>query len=529
MAKLTIFSTGRLTANRDDRTISGLLLPFNEVGRTNLGRLTASADTRLTASADVVLNVEHDPKRPIGKAVRIERGPDGIRGVFSIAKTRAGDDALAEAEAGLRGMFSVELEPIVTRAGRIVSGQIDGAGLVAQGAFPSARLAAADMPDVPDMGDQPPAEEDQTEATDPPADGQVVEQYTTDSTDTYLNPDGTQTVIQSTSATTITEQEPTVPTMTAARVQTPNLAGPKGKTPVDKNRLFAALAAFNKTPGARLEAALSDITTADILGTEQPQYVGQLWDGTAYDRIIVPGFNHADLTSMKIQGWRFVEGKKPQVSKYLGDKTAVPSNDVQTEPHDEDAYRIAGGWDIDRKFRDFSNEAFWAAFFAAVTEDYKLKSDTYALEDILAAATVVAPGAVPAGVDPGMAAIVDGIIAILNTTRTLADGAYVSTDLWRNTMLTRGDDMLPMLNAMLGFEEGTMRNFQLTPCADLDAGQVLVKVRAAVTVHELPGEAPIRVEALDIARGGIDEGVFGYQAVDIHNAKGLALVTVGAL
>jgi hypothetical protein len=34
--------------------------------------------------------------------------------------------------------------------------------------------------------------------------------------------------------------------------------------------------------------------------------------------------------------------------------------------------------------------------------------------------------------------------------------------------------------------------------------------RRALEWYELPGAAPIRVEALDVARGGIDSAVFGY-------------------
>lgn len=530
MAELTLYTTGTLLADVGARTLSGLLLPYNEEGRTSLGRLVVPPGVLHAAAAVLPYRDKH--KGPIVGTFTHEDSAEGVRAVVTILPGPEGDAILA-AEAH---PCSVEVEPITVRGGRVVFGVLVGAAAVEEGAFPSARLAAEADPVVPDIGDAVQA--------DPPADPKppTVEIDGVELPDVATVTVGDAPVANGAAVaittTTVADRAPEnttrkdQPVMTAAAVQTAALAAaaaPSRPTAekIGKSALFAMLAEFNRVPGSnpRLEAALSDITTANILGVEQPQYVGELWSGTQYERIIVPGFAHADLTAMKVAGWRFKAGKKPVVAAYTGNKADIPSNPVETEPADADAYRIAGGWDIDRKFRDFSNEAFWAALYSAAGESYKLQSDLFALADILAAAKVVVPGVVPAGVDAGLAAVVDGILAILGSTRTLADGAYVAPDVWRETMLTRADDALPMLDAMLGFDSGTMRKFSLTPCADLDPGQVLVKVRAAVTVHELPG-VPIRVEALDVAKGGIDVALFGYQAVDIHNADGLALVTV---
>ena len=76
MTALTLLATGRLTASLEDRVITGMLLPYNEEGRTNLGRLTASADSALTLADLVPLNVEHKPQDVIGKAVTVEVAGD---------------------------------------------------------------------------------------------------------------------------------------------------------------------------------------------------------------------------------------------------------------------------------------------------------------------------------------------------------------------------------------------------------------------------------------------------------------------
>ena len=517
MTALTLLAVGRLTASADDRTLTGVLLPFNQPGRTNLGRLTASADSQLTLAEVVPLNIEHRDTDIIGKAVKIEKTAAGLEATFSVLPTRAGDDALAEVAAGLRACLSVEVDPIVTTGGRIVSGVVSGGALVAKPAFAGAKLTAAEDGPVPDLGEQA------TTATDTPdvvIDGAELENVQTVEVTTEQI-----TITTEQAAPAATQEEPTTMTASAVTVQNPALKATATKPAgVTRNKLYAALAAA-QNGGPALAAALSDITPPNILGIEQPQYVGELWSGKAYQRKIVPLFNHSDLTSFRVSGWRWVT--KPQVGNYTGNKTDVPSNTVSTAAVDIEATRIAGAHDIDRKFRDFSNAEFWAAYFAAMTESYAKVSDADVLDDVLAAAPDITPGAVPAGVSTAMSYIVDGALAILADTDSMPSFAVVSLALWRGLVLTRTEDTLAYLNAALGLEDGTIGNFAVRPSAQLPGNQVLVGCKEAVTVHELGGEAPIRVEALDIARGGIDNGVFGYLAVNVHDTGGLAQV-IGA-
>lgn len=206
----------------------------------------------------------------------------------------------------------------------------------------------------------------------------------------------------------------------------------------------------------------------------------------------------------------------------------MPSNPVETEELKIAAERIAGAHDIDRKYRDFNNTEFFRAYFAAMTESYAKKSDLYALQDVIDAATTVTRGTLPAGMPAGLVSIVDGAINILNETDTMPTSAVVALDLWREILLTPKDKTLEYLEAAIGLEKGSIGKFPIAPSSQMKSGEVLVATHDAVTVHELGNGAPIRVEALDIARGGVDEGVFGYYAVNVHDAGGLALVKAGA-
>jgi hypothetical protein len=121
--------------------------------------------------------------------------------------------------------------------------------------------------------------------------------------------------------------------------------------------------------------------------------------------------------------------------------------------------------------------------------------------------------------------IVDGAIAVLPT--GVPSFAVVAPDVFRSLLLTKTDDKLAYLNTSIGLEAGTIDSFKVVPHPGIAAGKALVGVSAAATQYELPG-SPIRTEALDQIKGGIDEALFGYAATGINRPAGLALVTPAA-
>lgn len=510
-----------LKASADDRILSYRLLPFGSPGRTNLGKLTASASS-VTVPADVtglVVNMEHDDTRPVGKFAQVTRDDSGLLADVRVLATKAGDDYLTEAREGVRTGISVELDGPVIRNGALMAGTLSGAGVCAQPAFADAKLIAADAGELPED-----ARSESTTTETITVDGVEYVRKTTSTYTTETEVVGGEPEAENAEESAESEAGPVSTNLTASAAPiAPHNGGAKPSNGLtDVTRL---LASANAEGGERkLLAALSDIVPANVTNTEQPAFLGELWHGKAYQRRIVPLFASAPLTSLRLQGWRWVT--KPQVAPYAGNKTAVPSNTVSTEQVNLVAERIAGAHDIDRKFKDFNDTEFWAAYYRAMTESYAQVSDAQVLADVLAAATEVAPGDVPSGVSPAMAAIVDGALAVLQGTRTLPTFAVVAVDLYRDILLTREDDTLTYLNSALGLEDGTVQSFRIVPAlgGEVESGQVLVGARDAVTVHELGGEAPIRVEAENIAQGGIDAGVFGYYAVNVHDADGLALV-----
>jgi HK97 family phage prohead protease len=93
-------------ADTNKRTISGVIVSWNEAGNTSAGKTVFAKDS-IDFSKPVKLLLEHDKTRPLGKLIDITANDQGLEGTFKLAKTFAADDALEEAATGLRDGFSV--------------------------------------------------------------------------------------------------------------------------------------------------------------------------------------------------------------------------------------------------------------------------------------------------------------------------------------------------------------------------------------------------------------------------------------
>jgi hypothetical protein len=84
------------------------------------------------------------------------------------------------------------------------------------------------------------------------------------------------------------------------------------------------------------------------------------------------------------------------------------------------------------------------------------------------------------------------------------DYVLMNTQDWLSLLDLTNLDLPAFLNLM-GVAPGSFQRSNRVP-----QGSVVMGTRRALEWYELPGAAPIRVEALDVARGGIDSAVFGY-------------------
>jgi HK97 family phage major capsid protein len=133
-----------VAADSNSRTITGTIVTFEETGNASIGKVQFAANS--IEPTPVLLNLEHDRSRRIGKTLSIESTDKEMVATFRIAETTAGNDALVEAAEGLRDGFSVEVsfdEYEVLKDGtvRILKGELTGVALTSEPAIRSARVS----------------------------------------------------------------------------------------------------------------------------------------------------------------------------------------------------------------------------------------------------------------------------------------------------------------------------------------------------------------------------------------------------
>lgn len=536
---------GSLYANTSDRVVTGLLLPYGEIGTTNLGKFAiAPGAVTIPADPDVVtLNVQHDHEEPVGRAISLTDTEAGIVGTFKVANTPEGDTVLAEITEGVRSKLSAEVKNVVIRAGKAVGGVLFGAAVVEQGAFPSAGLYAELAEDTEEGEENVPEDTLKAEVLEviPDPEGNVEEIVVDDVPEQVLvdvvNPeDGSveQTVFV---PETTTNQEGEIPMGAATAPETLQAAK---SAPVSEslNTVVSQLASAAKT-GSRslfaeiaqredakavtsLFAALSDVEYDSVgsagINTHQPQWLGELWTGRTYERKFIPLISSGTMTALTMNAWRWTT--KPAVSTWTGNKNAVPSNSPATESFEVTGVRYAGAHDWAREFRDFGRTDVIESALRGMVESYAKVTDLATINALKTGATDVEATGTGA-----WDRIMDGVEAVLPY--AVPTFAVIATDLYRELLLTSNNDALAYLSAGLGLEGGTAAGFSIVPSDQLSAGNVLVGAREAAISFELSG-APIRVEAENVALGGFDMGLFGYHAAAVISADALALVAPAA-
>ncbi|WP_336630775.1 MULTISPECIES: phage major capsid protein [unclassified Microbacterium] len=522
------------TIDAEARTIRGLLIPFGEMSRPSITAepvmFTAASGLTLPADPGVatLYDNDHDRFEPRGRGVEFERTDAGVVATFSIARDENGDALLSRAEAakaaGKPLRLSAEIKSLVRASGVAVSGILTGASIATEGAFASAALFSTET-----------SAHEAREYTDEHG---VTWRRVEDST-TVHDDDGTSTttttVVESVTTDKADEAEPQEEESALMTATTIVPGQPAAPAALSLNGLFSAIA--RQDPDAlrqyREAGDLFALATVQHSGpsavtigtdTQRPDYLGELWTRAPYNRRYVPLLQQAALTSWNMKGWRWVEGKRPEVADYSGNTAEVPSNAVDTEPVDVSASRLAGGHRLDRRYTDFNDQEVVASYLINQAEDYKRKTDAKALAAVLAAATTTAPGTVPSGIAKGLAAIVDGALGVIATENS-PSYALVDPTLWRDILLTPKDDILAYLETGFGFEQGTGPGFTIRPAAT--SGKVVVGAKEALTFYEL-GETPIRVDGVVPGNGSNDVAVFGYWATLTNNGAAIRSVTPAA-
>ncbi|UVK60158.1 major capsid and protease fusion protein [Arthrobacter phage SerialPhiller] len=510
-------SAGLLTASASARTISGAIVEYGAVGHTSLGPTiflpgSISAPSPLSK---VKMLVQHDTERSVGFLTELT--DDGVKpfASFSVPAGAEGDDALTKAANGTRDSFSVGVhvtEYTFDDEGNLIvhASTLKETSLVTIPAFENALVhdVAASRKDLT-MTEE---ERRRAALAAAQAPGNPAAQA----------PAAVEAGAAPAAAAEAAAAGQTIPTRhaTAAEAQA---------APIRVNSRGMDLAAASQLivkhlqaglPAVQLTAALSDVIPGDDAGEGfmRPNFIGELWQAYRDDRPLIDAFGTpGKLTGTKVYGWKWDLANRPKVGRYAGNKTDVPSNPLKTVPAESDAQDFAAGWDVARKYIDLGASDFIESVFRGATADYRLQTETWFGEQILAEATEVT----------GVTTVL-GALSAFNV-QAAGIGARLSTlqfgvDAWEE-FINLPESQVPWWLKQQGSVEldgmkGRAGGVTFAANLGLGAGQILGADSRAATYYEA-GSVPIRVTAQDIPRGGVDLGVFGYAGAIVHDPRAI--------
>jgi len=170
MNKYVTFSADITAADAERRTIVGTVVPYGAIGNTSLGPVRFEQGS--LNYGDVKLVLEHDMKRPVGKATGFVDGPEKLVGSFRLSQTTAASDALVEASDGLRDGLSV--------GANILEHTIDDSGVITVTAAELVEVSLVHSPAFTDAVVSQVAASAEEETVPEPSEEDVMENETTE-------------------------------------------------------------------------------------------------------------------------------------------------------------------------------------------------------------------------------------------------------------------------------------------------------------------------------------------------------------
>lgn len=562
MESVTI-DAGTLEFSEDDLTATGLLVPFGVKCRSNLGEFEVGSGVFALPedTTGAALNVEHKREDVVGGVAKAWEQPEGVMGTFKFARTAEGRAAFADAKSGKRKHLSAEVARVTIRDGKATGGRLFGAALVERPAFAGATLLAAEDTETIAVDQDVAAEGD-------PAHLVIAAEVLPD--DVTVTADGaSRTYTPEAEAPAEVTPENKESTMTASAVaEQPVVAGaqvpatllasapPAAPGEVDLGSVFASIAAIKNGMGdtsdaETLLAALTDIkynTTGGLTtaasGVLQPAWVGKLWQGRRYAR------KYIDLATHLYGGIQLggrsgftIDAGGELVQEWSGNKTDMPSGGATTATKKSSLKKYGWAADIAREWFDLEGGAdVIEAFLKLVVDSYARVTDRRALTDIIAAAggasnaRLVDPGVYPsvAGHDypVAMGMLID-VIEGVNDADDEPAFAVVNPTAWRQLLFTP-KDLVPeyvSFQVRAGTGEGSadgkviVKKAPASYFTGLDPALPAIAggAKGAIEFRE-HGETPIQIEALDIAKGGVDKATLGYLETFVVREESLVLM-----
>lgn len=279
--------------------------------------------------------------------------------------------------------------------------------------------------------------------------------------------------------------------------------------------------AFRRTLNEVNQAAfaIADVVPADDAGAAflRPDWQGEAWRNDDNRRPWIDAFGTpASLDSIKGEGWEWDD--EPEVAEHAGNKTEVASNEISTAPKEWTAFRIAAGWDVDRVFEDFAAGTFWDSFWRATMRSYKTKSNAGIRTRLLALASAPTGTVTTGGVKAVLKQVIKDVRPFGKVNRIfLGDDLFEELEdldtqnlpLWLKSAVVGVDvtEGQANINELRILNDGTLADKQVV---GFDSRAALVREKA-----------PFRLQAIDLAHGGIDVGLYSYLRLDDYDTRAI--------
>jgi HK97 family phage prohead protease len=506
------FSADVTAADTQRRTIVGTVAPYGAVGQTSIGPVSFAPGS-LRASEDVKLLLEHDGRRPIGRATSFIDGALGLTGTFRVAATTAGTDALVEASEGLRGGLSVGariLEHTIGTAGEMLvsAAELIEVSLVTSPAFAEAQVShvAASTPDV----DEPTTVQED-----------IVENETTEVA----------------AAQVAASPEPVVE---AARPSIPYLTA----QPRDVTGL---------TAGGHLRhylrAKLGNQDSQDVINHVTAALAKQ--DTTRDDGIIPvpllreiialvdnnrPFVDAIDRQPLPDAGMSFRIPKvttSAAVAEQTYELTEVQSTQGQIEDLTVNVKTFAGANVVSRQLIDRSDPSYFEELLRQLAQSYAHQTDKFAYDTVKGSSTSTAAtlyGAVVQGISDSY-----GIMRFVPDTIVVAPGG-TSKSSWTDFLKAVDEDKRPLFAAAApsnanglitqGSTNGTVAGLRMVVDPHIGANEKAHVFPSAFATFYETGGSPFQVQVTDVANLGIEVGVYGYVAAVAKFATAIRQINI---
>ena len=505
--------------NFEKREITGTILEYGVIGSPSIGaaKFAAGSVKQPADISRVKLLTDHNRNAAaVGYATSIADNGENLTATFHIPESEAGDMALREASAGLRDGLSVGVTVNDYRYAddgetvEIIESELHEVSLVTIPAFANARvqLVAANNLDfrkkeTPTMNTQ--TLETVTAASEQPAPAPSVP---------ALQPPALLTGGNQAAQFSLAGISAEFARQATSGVPLANIA---------ENLNTLAVEAAGKTAAAHPFADnMQRVSDDPGKAYTMPQFVHELWQARRVERrwFDRSGRKKA-LKSVTVHGYRFKLTDRPKVSDYEGEGEVIPSQGkIVTELVEAKASRKAGGQTIDRKFVDLGDPDIIEAIFSASFDEYLIDTEKDLVQTLLAEATNINKGETLAQDLTKLGLKASAIGAKINT-------IDLAPDLWEQFVSLKSDAVPWWLKKQgeinLDSTTGQVGGLSFSSNPDLQDGTILAGDTRAYTPYELP--ELIRLNAINLARGLVDLGSFGYTATIVNDPRAIFKVT----